>query len=282
MNNKKFKYLLKHPSDIDALSVQQLDEVITEYPYFQAARAIQLKGLNKINSFKYNQALKKTAAHTLDRKVLFDFITSFNFTNKRIKEIIVLEEIEVIGAETINETPKKSKVSPVQPLVDPKKEIVQKKEMEKPTDNFNVVEQTPNEVLEIGKPLQFNNTEPHSFNEWMQLISTKPIEREEKTNKKIEKSTKTEDKFSLIDTFIKTNPKIKLVDKNAINVDISIESSYENESLMTETLAKVYLEQKKYENAIKAYRILSLKYPEKSGFFADRIKAIKILQKNKS
>jgi hypothetical protein len=25
-----------------------------------------------------------------------------------------------------------------------------------------------------------------------------------------------------------------------------------------------------------------LKYPEKSGFFADRIKAIKILQKNKS
>ena len=51
---------------------------------------------------------------------------------------------------------------------------------------------------------------------------------------------------------------------------------------MTETLAKVYLEQKKYENAIKAYRILILKYPEKSGFFADRIKAIKNLQKNKS
>ena len=50
---------------------------------------------------------------------------------------------------------------------------------------------------------------------------------------------------------------------------------------MTETLAKVYLEQKKYDSAIKAYHILSLKYPEKSGFFADRIKAIKILQRNK-
>ncbi len=53
-------------------------------------------------------------------------------------------------------------------------------------------------------------------------------------------------------------------------------------SLMTETLAKVYLAQKKYENAIQAYRILSLKYPEKSGFFADQIKRIQILQKNKS
>ena len=49
---------------------------------------------------------------------------------------------------------------------------------------------------------------------------------------------------------------------------------------MTETLARVYLEQKKYNNAIKAYKILSLKYPEKSGYFADQIKAIKKIQNN--
>ena len=50
---------------------------------------------------------------------------------------------------------------------------------------------------------------------------------------------------------------------------------------MTETLAHVYLEQKKYEKAITAFTILSLKYPEKSSFFANQIKAIKNLQKNK-
>ena len=49
---------------------------------------------------------------------------------------------------------------------------------------------------------------------------------------------------------------------------------------MTETLARVYLEQKKYDKAIKAFKILSLKYPEKSGFFADRIKAVKFLQQH--
>jgi len=48
---------------------------------------------------------------------------------------------------------------------------------------------------------------------------------------------------------------------------------------MTETLAKVYLEQKKYRKAIQAFKILSLKYPEKSGFFADQIRAVKMLQK---
>ena len=55
------------------------------------------------------------------------------------------------------------------------------------------------------------------------------------------------------------------------------------ESLMTETLARIYLEQKNYDKAIQAYNILSLKYPEKSGFFADQIQAVKELQEqNKS
>jgi hypothetical protein len=47
---------------------------------------------------------------------------------------------------------------------------------------------------------------------------------------------------------------------------------------MTETLARIYLEQKNYEKAIQSYKILSLKYPEKSGFFADQIQAIKEIQ----
>jgi hypothetical protein len=49
---------------------------------------------------------------------------------------------------------------------------------------------------------------------------------------------------------------------------------------MTETLARVYLEQKKYQKAIQAYEILILKYQRKSSFFADRITDIKILQQN--
>jgi hypothetical protein len=51
---------------------------------------------------------------------------------------------------------------------------------------------------------------------------------------------------------------------------------------MTETLAKIYLEQKKYQRAIEAYEILILKYPEKSRLFADRIENIKKLQQNNS
>ena len=44
---------------------------------------------------------------------------------------------------------------------------------------------------------------------------------------------------------------------------------------MTETLAKIYVKQGKYEDALKAYKILCLKYPEKISLFADQIKIIK-------
>ena len=47
---------------------------------------------------------------------------------------------------------------------------------------------------------------------------------------------------------------------------------------MTETLAKIYEEQKNYDKAIRAYRILSLKYPEKSAYFARQIKTLTALK----
>ena len=258
MNSEDFIFLLKHPKKIDAQKTQQLDEIIKEFPYFQSAHAIQLKGLNKTNSFKYNQALKKTAAYTIDRKVLFEFITSQNFSINLNSRIEILEEIEVIEPETVKALHKK-----IVQLFSPKKtennltkeefRDVQfiKKEPEISAEIQN--KENAAELLEIGKPLEFSSTEPHSFNEWMQLISKKPIKREKETVGIEEISIQKDDKFSLIDKFLESNPKIKPVDKQALNIDISMESSNQNESLMTETLAKVYLEQKKYLEAFNSF-----------------------------
>lgn len=129
------------------------------------------------------------------------------------------------------------------------------------------------EDLNLGKPLSFTENETHSFNQWLQLAIKKPIIREIKPEKK--KTAR------IIDDFIASSPKISRVNKTASISPKPIDLSKRAPQLMTETLAKVYLEQKKFENAIKAYEILSLKYPEKSGFFADQIKRIQIIQNNK-
>lgn len=263
MNISDLTYLLNKPETTNEKQTIALENVVLQFPYFQAARALHLKGLYNQESFRYNYELKKTAAYTTDRTILFEFITSDNFTAiqqekideiqrslldievHHIEEVIVLPEIETTA------TPKETEIT----------------------------EPTSEEKLEIGKPLPFTPSERHSFQEWLQLTKFSPIEREieEKT---IQNDPEKQKKLDIIDKFIEANPKIapvKETTKAPANISKSVE---EPTHLMTETLAKVYLEQKKYNKAIQAYEILILKYPEKSSFFADRINEIKNLQQN--
>ena len=79
---------------------------------------------------------------------------------------------------------------------------------------------------------------------------------------------------SIIENFLNSDHKI-ISNKEYYNKDFSENFSPEQKEYMTETLAKTYFDQKKYHEAIKAYEVLSLKYPEKISLFADQIKTIK-------
>jgi len=258
MNTTKFSALLQDPTTITKEQTTAIEEVLENYPYFQAARMLGLKGLKKQHSYKYNNALKVTAAHTTNRTILFDYITTdaLDASANELKEQETLAEAEIVDLEVINESINYGNT-------ETKEEAVQ------------VIK----EKLEIGKPFSFDLSEMHSFHEWLQVTSSKPIERQDKPS--TIQQDKKDTRFDIIEEFIKNKPKIKPATTTETG-DIGIESNTENESLMTETLARVYLEQKKYAKAIQAFKILSLKYPEKNSFFADRIKAIKFLQKNNS
>ncbi|MEJ6711409.1 MAG: hypothetical protein QNK65_04460 [Flavobacteriales bacterium] len=135
-------------------------------------------------------------------------------------------------------------------------------------------DKNPLEVLKLGKPIDFNTAETHSFGEWLKLTKLKPINRENEARiiaslKPIEKTMKIVDFIS--NSVKKEKPKKEFFSPSAM----AKESIQENTTMMTETLAKVYLEQGHYDKAITAFEILSLKYPQKSGLFADQIKAIK-------
>ncbi|SDR67643.1 hypothetical protein SAMN05216503_0309 [Polaribacter sp. KT25b] len=239
---------------IEQLDIAELKSVINEFPYFQSARALYLKRLKNQNSFKYNNELKITAAYTTDRTVLFDFITSEIFIEDQEEKVCKETKVELLTANTSDV-------------------IIKDNEIQTATASKPI--EIAKEKLEIGKPIAFTESENFSFNQWLQLSTKKPIVREDTVKQEANK------KQSIIERFIENNPKISPLSKDK-SVNVLVTQNKQDSSLMTETLAKVYLEQKKYENAIQAYRILSLKYPEKSGFFADQIKRVQILQKNKS
>ncbi len=79
----------------------------------------------------------------------------------------------------------------------------------------------------------------------------------------------------LIDRFIRQQPQINAPEPEKIDTENKAKKSAEDQyDLVTETLAKIYIEQMLYHKAIDTYKKLSLKYPEKSRYFADLIQSI--------
>ncbi len=269
MNLTDYTYLLNKPDAVNDKYADTLDNVLLAFPYFQSARVLKLKHLYNQDSFHYNHALKVSAAYTTDRSILFDFITSDSFISvqkglyeKKLEELM---NMNVVGSEHViaAETPTSAALLE-QSILTSIKEAT-------PAATQQVVEN-----LALGKPLEFSKNERHSFQEWLQLSRLQPIIREENV---VVATLDKKKKIDLIDKFIENNPKITPIAKDSSGPVIP-QQAEDTSYLMTETLARVYLEQKKYSKAIQAYEILILKYPEKSSFFADRISDIKILQQN--
>jgi hypothetical protein len=285
MNVSDFTSLINNPNAVNEKQTLALEKIVAEFPYFQSARALRLKGLYNQDSFRYNYDLKTTAAYTTERSVLFDLITSDYFLaiNKDayLENVEKIKAIEVVSIEVISENSASDvRFNSLEESI--LTSIKQSNSVDIATEIKNDFEITA-QKLEIGKPLIFSKNEKHSFQEWLQLSKINPIDRtendfSEKTKQELE--AEKNKKLTLINKFIEENPKIPPLSKEAIIKDFSVPIDEDKSYLMTETLAKVYLEQKKYQKAIQAYEILILKYPEKSSFFANRILDIQILQQN--
>ena len=319
MNTEIYTNLLADPKKIDRDEISLLETVIIKYPYFQSARALQLKALKDNNSFLYNDSLKRTAAHTTNRDVLFEYITSNSFiqnnsSNELLSNNQGINEIDVISSDVSKafslevDTRIKEELKKAEAVLNPDlferkissiSSLAQRSEEQlEDTETSETAKKLTDIRSETKKPLEFRKKDTYSFTEWLQLTKTKPIDRVRNSetrdaSKEIDIETSSAPnarrrKDKLIEKFIQDKPKLTSKENSSSEKDIQQQSEphatlyrHAPEALMTETLAKVYLQQKNYLKAIKAYEILILKYPEKSGFFADQIRAIKKLTNTK-
>jgi cell wall-associated NlpC family hydrolase len=280
MQVSRFTALLENPLDIiqDA-DIAALKQIVETYPYFQAARGMELIGLKNSNSFKYNAALKKHAAYTSDRSWLFEIITQEAFNKSKNTD----DAIETPSTDKIENTAIEAvALTEITPATQRDAEAQYTKQTSNEEHNVSEAQEPSLSSLELGKPLEFNKNDRYSFEEWLQLSTKKSIDKKTKkeetnTSEKNKKAAK----MAQINAFIATNPKISPPLSSTEKITIKDAEKINKEALMTETLARVYLEQKKYKKALQAYKILSLKYPEKNSFFASQIKVVqKLIKEN--
>ena len=136
------------------------------------------------------------------------------------------------------------------------------KQNEKVFFNKNIISKV---MAEENTLIHENASQKNSFVDWLKLSNLKPIDRLNESD--------------TVDKFISKKPRLK-AEVNQEEKDHDSDEELANKSVyMTETLAKLYLNQKNYEKAIQSYKILILKFPEKNSYFANQIKKIKKLKK---
>jgi hypothetical protein len=149
------------------------------------------------------------------------------------------------------------------------------------------------DIIKTPQLEKVEKKEPSTFTDWLKTIQKeaptfqieakkepevqKKIENEEKNVQKEKKTIVFEQKKQLIDKIIESDPgRIKLgTNKFFTPATDAKQSLLENEHLVTETLAKIYALQGNISKAIRAYEILSLKFPQKSVYFASLIEKLK-------
>jgi hypothetical protein len=265
LNQKtKMKDLLIEPELFGNISQEEIRDIINKYPYFTVGRIIELLSAKKQSNPNFNALLKESSIHITDRGYFYSLLNGA--IDKNLGKLTGMSEKKEIP---ISSTESKDSIFVI-------------------PDNFTLEDDSNAIVLESGNTLGFTGESGLlDFSYAKKIIdpivqhNRIPPEKAELIIEPTPKSGKENDEGvnkGLIEKFITAGVGSIRPDRE-INLkgDISKNSVEENEEFITDTLAKIYIKQGLYSKAIFAYESLSLKYPEKSIYFASQIEEIRSL-----
>ena len=313
MQAKEFINYIKNPNSLEKNSVKDLQKLVNDFPYFQSAHLLLSLASKKWDASVYQKSLKKTAIVVTNRSHLFNLIQQFEISNTVIEDFdhqkLVVEEV----LEPIDSTKELNILKATELLIENSDSEISETEIQQKSKP-NAEEVLENEIAKqvvsaIVEKQMFNlsdtqllfkqNKEPENFTDWLRLIqkSNKQLSAENILDTNIENNTDIKTRLekgkiitqesalnkklknlALIDKIIENSPgqiKIKDDQKFYSPEHNAKESLLENEHLVSETLAKIYALQGSVNKAVRAYEILSLKFPQKSAYFASLIQKLK-------
>jgi hypothetical protein len=237
---QRLQQWIQHPEELSADSLCDLRELLARYPYFQTARLLYLKNLYVLGDASFKSELQKSALYIADLSVLFYFIESGRLAVGKHREE-QREEAEKAGG---------------------------------PDRTLDLIDRFLSELPEqlgddLPLPLETNvDYASVLMREEAEPEKTAPLKGQE-----------------LIDRFIEHSHEggeecLQGGEENTEDVEEQSEALEEpdsDEQYFTETLAKIYVKQHRYEKALEIIKKLNLKYPKKNAYFADQIRFLEKL-----
>ena len=245
MDASSLQRWIAQPQELNRDTLYELRTLLARYPYSQTLRLLYLKNLYLLHDITFGAELRKSAFYVADRRVLFYLIEGDKY--------LIPKQALKTSAALQDELKEEPGLDRTLSLIDA------------------FLAATPEED-------ELQNNLEYSLDYTAYLIG-EPLVTEEVETPKLRGQ-------DLIDGFIakaesESSMKLKPLDDEE---DATIEGpvfSYseeeEEDTCFTETLAKIYIKQRRYSKALEIIKKLSLKYPKKNAYFADQIRFLEKL-----
>ena len=242
--------LIKHPEMLDRDTLYELRSTLALNPYYQTARLLMLHNLYLLHDASFDEELRKAALYVTDRKVMFNMIEAAHY---RIRNGNGNKNGNENGNDRVNRT-----VTLIDTFLDsiPPDEEEKADKKRKPTPADAAVDY-------VAYLLASEDQEENSEDRAPQMKGQ-----------------------DLIDTFLEQEqgrimlaelPSTTTADEPQAVSDGQQEEEDTDEEYFTETLARIYIKQGRYQKALDIIGRLNEKFPQKNNYFADQMRFLEKL-----
>ena len=269
MTSAQLQQWIQHPELLDRDSLYELRTQMARYPYFQSLHLLYLKNLYLLHDASFGAELHKVVLYVADRRLLFSLIEGDHYLLQPHKSTIV-------PLRDMTEEPGVDRTlflidAFLSSMPEEQQQQSQSVPMDLSMDYTAYLLQDEEEFTEDNGDVRLRGQE---------LIDgfLNRTEREEQKTP-IEEETK--------DTFVENEELLETKEKPVLKMDPEEEEEEDSadtaivsgldDNYFTETLAKIYIKQHRYEKALEIIKKLSLNYPKKNAYFADQIRFLEKL-----
>ena len=278
MTSVQLQQWIQHPEQLNRDTLYELRTLVARYPYFQSLHLLYLKNLYLLHDASFGAELRRSVIYVADRRLLFSLIESDSYALRphkvatvplqdRTEEPGVDRTLFLIDAFLASMPEEQTRTVPVDVSVDYAAYLLKDESQE--TSDVDV--RLRGQDLIDGFLNQAEYEKPVASVKETVAVAEETTMGAEPAADSIVRNEEISEVVTEPDTVeVEESEDDDELEETAVTDEMT-------DNCFTETLAKIYIKQHRYEKALEIIKKLSLNYPKKNAYFADQIRFLEKL-----